>query len=646
MSSQGISPTRRRIQLRFDFTSLQGVLTWTFIIIAISVVGVIYFIFAFWNSALQENRNLYQVTQRILKESDQLLDQVKRTQQNLTTYILLNEQQYVNDNRKIWLVGIPATKDSLYHFISQTNNNDAKVVYISLGKQLAELQQTEEQAIIAFESIRDKDLLRKLLKIDIITTVKNIEKSIADLNQLERKRVENIEKAFLAKQNNFLYLIILIGFVLILITYGIGLFLGVNILNGNITIRNFLEQISRGHLPDDLDRRQDEFAGIARASNQVKASLIAIQNYAVAVSRGNFDTNLIHYEPGSEMGEILLDMGRNLQAVYDEDRQQGWSIQGLAKFADIIRRSSDSIEHLCQQVIIDLTKHLESIQGGFFVLNQDDPAKPYLALIASYAYGREKFIQKQVDLEEGLVGRAFQEKEIILLNDVPTSYLQIGTALGYASPNYLLILPLLFEGRTIGIIELASFKQYEPFEIDFLQKLSETLASAIISVITSQKNRALLDEAQKMTDMLKNQERELKSNALELLDAQEEIEKRYKTAQKEQQKLNTILNNITEGIVVTNEKGEIMLYNYTAEQIFAYKEAEILQQRITNLIPTYNLRASVEVPSLQQDNMKVLKTQEVFEAIDKYKYRFPVYISLTELIIEDERLYCCMVKKI
>ncbi len=65
---------------------------------------------------------------------------------------------------------------------------------------------------------------------------------------------------------------------------------------------------------------------------------------------------------------------------------------------------------------------------------------------------------ERIPLGEGLVGQCAVEKQRILLTDVPPDYTQISSSLGEAQPSSIVVLPVLFEGQTKAVIELASLQ--------------------------------------------------------------------------------------------------------------------------------------------------------------------------------------------
>jgi GAF domain-containing protein len=109
------------------------------------------------------------------------------------------------------------------------------------------------------------------------------------------------------------------------------------------------------------------------------------------------------------------------------------------------------------------------------------------------------------------------------LTEVPDEYIRITSGLGEANPRALVMVPLKVDKEVYGIVELASFKPYEQHEIEFVEKLAETIASTLASVKAAQKNKNLIEQFQQQTEVMRAQEEEMRQNMEELQATQEEM---------------------------------------------------------------------------------------------------------------------------
>jgi putative methionine-R-sulfoxide reductase with GAF domain len=223
--------------------------------------------------------------------------------------------------------------------------------------------------------------------------------------------------------------------------------------------------------------------------------------------------------------QALKENLNKLEASQKEERERQWANEGLAKCISIIRNQQDS-KVLGNELISFIVKYLNANQGGLFLLNDDNPDQPFLQLVAAYAYERKKYLQKRVELGEGLLGQAFLEKEYVYLTRVPKEYVNITSGLGEATPTTLLLVPLQFNEQVIGIIELASFHEFSEFQIGFVEQLGENIASNFQTIKTNEKTRTLLEVSQQQTEEMKSQEEEMRQNMEELSATQEEMSRK------------------------------------------------------------------------------------------------------------------------
>jgi methyl-accepting chemotaxis protein len=120
------------------------------------------------------------------------------------------------------------------------------------------------------------------------------------------------------------------------------------------------------------------------------------------------------------------------------------------------------------------------------------------------------------------------------MTDIPKGYTTITLGLGDATPKSLLIIPMKYTEEVQAILEIASFTVYEPYQVEFLEKIGEFVASAVTTAQTNEMTKRLLMDAQHMAEEMRAQEEEMRQNMEELSATQEEM------THKEQEYLKTI----------------------------------------------------------------------------------------------------------
>ena len=216
-------------------------------------------------------------------------------------------------------------------------------------------------------------------------------------------------------------------------------------------------------------------------------------------------------------------MRDRLLKVSEEEVKRSKINAGLAKFSEIIGNYTNNLELFGDEVISSLVKFLEANQGAFFVVNENEDA---LELVSSYAYEKKKFLNKKLRKGQGMAGQVWQEGKKLYIKDVPEEYVNITSGLGYSTPRCVLIIPLHFNEQVHGIIEVASFNEFEEYELEFVDKVAENIASALASVKVNTTTQKLLLESKELTEQMRAQEEEMRQNMEELQATQEELERR------------------------------------------------------------------------------------------------------------------------
>ncbi len=272
----------------------------------------------------------------------------------------------------------------------------------------------------------------------------------------------------------------------------------------------------------------------------INSSINNVRNasdFIKGMSRGNYDITW----PGlteqnldlnkETLAGNLLDMREKLKSVKREDEQRNWTNEGLAHFSEIVRNYQGNSGELADRCVSFLTKYIRAQQCSLFVLEGEHPDQ-YLRLAACYAFDKKKWLDQRVDIGTGLVGQAYLEGDTIQLKDIPQGYTKITSGLGDSTPKHLIIVPLKYDIHTVAVVEIASFSFFEEFQVAFLKKAGEFLASAILNAQTTHKMKTLLDQARVNEENMKQREEEMRQNMEELQATQEELVRKEREMQK------------------------------------------------------------------------------------------------------------------
>jgi len=205
-----------------------------------------------------------------------------------------------------------------------------------------------------------------------------------------------------------------------------------------------------------------------------------------------------------------------------EEEKKAWISDGISRINEILRRNRDDIHRLTQEVLSYLIKYLKACQGGIFVINDENSAEIYLEQTASFAYGRNKYPDRRLSVTEGLIGACIQEKQTLSFSEIPDGYSHITSGLGDATPDHLIIVPLLYNDTVFGVIEVASFRPFEQHEFILLETAAENLAASIEALKITLRTARLLEETQKQARILSEQDVKMREQMEELRAMQEE----------------------------------------------------------------------------------------------------------------------------
>ncbi|MDB5620448.1 HAMP domain-containing protein, partial [Tardiphaga sp.] len=305
--------------------------------------------------------------------------------------------------------------------------------------------------------------------------------------------------------------------------------LGETINNMTDTLATFADQVTNVAREVGVDGRLGGQANVPGAAgtwkdltsnvNLLAANLTtqvrAIAEVATAVTKGDL-TRTIQVDARGEVAELkdnLNTMISNLRDTTESNREQDWLKTNLAKFGGMLQGQRE-LSTVGQILLSELSPLVLAYQGTIYHLDsglQDTTLK----LLSSYAHGGRR-LAETIGLGEGLAGQCAVEKKRILLKDIPSDFLTISSSLGEATRVSIVVLPVLFEGQTKAVIELATLQPFTEVNLAFLDQLTLSLGAVFNTIEATMRTEGLLTQSQQLTVELQSRQSELQQTNEEL----------------------------------------------------------------------------------------------------------------------------------
>ncbi len=193
---------------------------------------------------------------------------------------------------------------------------------------------------------------------------------------------------------------------------------------------------------------------------------------------------------GDEIGTLALSFNRMIDRMNDtreKDRRNEWLKTGKNELNYTMSGNPD-ISELADNIVRFLAEYLDAKLGALYLINDTQ----MLELEGSYAFTGPVDFSGKIAIKEGLAGQAAYTQKRILLTDVPKDYVRISSTAVDAVPKMLIVMPIIYEDESIGVLELASLKEFSEKDLEFLDYVIESIAVALYSAQSRLKMKALL----------------------------------------------------------------------------------------------------------------------------------------------------------
>lgn len=315
------------------------------------------------------------------------------------------------------------------------------------------------------------------------------------------------------------------------------------------------EEIAEGYSSKPIEYEfNNEVGSVVRAINRIVGSLENATDFIQNIGKGNLNAQYKGIKSYADLEKeslagALLDMRERMINVAQSEKNREWSNTGLTKFVEVLRKDNDNLKKLAYNIISELVEYVGAAQGCMYIVEKEgkegkenkEQELLYAEIVAAYAFGQQKFLKQKIYPHEGVIGQVLIDKETVFIDDVPDDYSDIVSGLGAAKPNNVLIVPLKLNEVLVGMIELTTFRKFEPYKVEFIERLANNIASTITNVKVNERTRLLLLEQESATLQLKSQEDQMRQNLLKLQSTQEEMRRNQQALRSQSYAIGTTL---------------------------------------------------------------------------------------------------------
>ena len=241
----------------------------------------------------------------------------------------------------------------------------------------------------------------------------------------------------------------------------------------------------------------------ANLTTQVRA----IAEVATAVTKGDL-TRSIQVEARGEVAELkdnINTMIGNLRLTTERNMEQDWLKTNLAKFTTMLQGQRD-LSTVGRLLLTELTPLVNAQLGVIYRLDNQEER---LRLVSAYADDSSNGHPKELQIGEGLIGQCAADKRRMLIADLHSEMVPIGSASFKSVPKNVVVLPVLFEKQLKAVIELASLSTFNALQIAFLEQLTDSFGTVLNSIEATMQTESLLTQSQQLAGELQTQQREL-----------------------------------------------------------------------------------------------------------------------------------------
>lgn len=310
------------------------------------------------------------------------------------------------------------------------------------------------------------------------------------------KKMQGIERQLLAERTSRLKRFTTYTPVFILVAAGLAILITI------LFFKRVSDQYTeKALLTEELDKKDKEIA----------SRIVIIDGIAQKIASGDYTVRLSE-EQNDALGSLsvsLNKMATSLNQSFQLLSSKEWLQSGLAQLSEKLS-GEKTIPEISNELAQFVAEYTDSKVGAVYL----DDGNGSLVQTGNYSLGTSAEAQR-IGQHEGLVGQCFSSGREIILADLDEKLYTLFSG-GQIRPRSIVLFPMVFEHRAIGVVELGTLESFTELHLQFFKQAGPLAATSINMANNRTRVRELLEETQAQSEELQVQHRELESVNSEL----------------------------------------------------------------------------------------------------------------------------------
>jgi signal transduction histidine kinase/DNA-binding response OmpR family regulator len=290
-----------------------------------------------------------------------------------------------------------------------------------------------------------------------------------------------------------------------------------------------VDRLSRGEIvSESLEyRARDEMGRMLDSAGKLVTNMEALAGQADAIAAGDFSRSAPILSEQDRLGQAIDNMTRMLREGREENRRRTWLRDGIG---DLNRALAGELEpsELANRAMAQVGRYLQAAHGVFYLFHEQENT---LDLLGSYMFTERDRLNQRLKPGEGSVGQVARERKPILLRNIRPGEQEVSTGIVTTTPLSSYTVPIIYEDRLYGVMELAAMRPINRQEREYLDEATGVIGTFLYSVLQRQRIRELLAMAEQSAQKAEEKSRQLQEVNTQMEEQQQQLQQQTEELQ-------------------------------------------------------------------------------------------------------------------